>query len=74
MFEKFVETLNQTGKVVGEKTKQGTDVVKANIKISSEERAVNELFFEIGKTYLTRLPKSRLPLRLSRSRYAGSRA
>lgn len=51
MFEKFVETLNQTGKVVGEKTKQGTDVVKANIKISSEERAVNELFFEIGKTY-----------------------
>lgn len=51
MFEKFVETLNQTGKAVGEKTKQGTDVVKANIKISGEERAINDLFLEIGKTY-----------------------
>ena len=37
MFEKIVETLNNTGKVVGEKTKQGSEVVKANIKISSEE-------------------------------------
>lgn len=51
MFEKIVETINNTGKVVGEKTKQGSEVVKANIKISSEERALNELYTEIGKTY-----------------------
>lgn len=51
MFEKFVETLNNTGKAVGEKTKQGSDIVKANLKISGEERALNDLFLEIGKTY-----------------------
>ena len=37
MFEKFAETINNAGKAVGEKTKLGTDVVKANFKISSEE-------------------------------------
>ena len=51
MFEKFAETINNAGKAVGEKTKLGTDVVKANFKISSEERALNELYLEIGKTY-----------------------
>ena len=51
MFEKFAETINNAGKAVGEKTKLGTDVVKANFKISSEERAINELYLEIGKTY-----------------------
>ena len=51
MFEKFVETLSNTGKTVGEKTKQGTDIVKANVKISTEERALNELYCEIGKKY-----------------------
>lgn len=51
MFEKFVETLNNTGKTVSEKTKQGSDIVKANIKISSEERALNDVYLEIGKTY-----------------------
>lgn len=51
MFEKIVETLNNTGKTVSEKTKQGSDIVKANIKISSEERALNDVYLEIGKTY-----------------------
>ena len=46
MFEKFAETINNAGKAVGEKTKLGTDVVKANFKISSEERAINELYLE----------------------------
>lgn len=51
MFEKIVETLNNTGKAVGEKTKQSTDLVKANIKISSEEKELAEIFCEIGKLY-----------------------
>lgn len=51
MFEKFVETLNNTGKAVGEKTKQGSDIVRANLKITSEERALNDIYCEIGKTY-----------------------
>lgn len=51
MFEKIVETLNNTGKVVGEKTKQSSDLVKINFKISSEEKALLELYCEIGKTY-----------------------
>lgn len=51
MFEKFVETLNHTGKAVSEKTKQGTDIVKANLKITTEERELNDLFLEIGKLY-----------------------
>lgn len=51
MFEKFVETLNNTGKAVGEKTKQSTDIVKSNIKISSEERELAELYCEIGKLF-----------------------
>ena len=51
MFEKIVETLSNTGKTVGEKTKQGTDIVKANVKISTEEKALNDLYCEIGKRY-----------------------
>ena len=51
MFEKFVATLNNTGKAVSEKTKQGTDIVKANLKITTEERELNDLFLEIGKMY-----------------------
>ena len=75
MFEKFAETINNAGKAVGEKTKLGTDVVKANFKISSEERAINELYLEIGKTYYDNnldnpccdTMKRRLPSKLSRS-------
>lgn len=51
MFEKIVETINNTSKTVGEKTKQGSDIVKANLKISSEERALTDLYTEIGKLY-----------------------
>lgn len=51
MFEKIVETLNNTGKAVSEKTKQSTDIVKANLKITTAERELNDLFLEIGKMY-----------------------
>ncbi len=51
MFEKIINTINNTGKAVGEKTKQSSDIVKANFKISSEERALIDLYCEIGKTY-----------------------
>ncbi|MCM1524869.1 MAG: zinc ribbon domain-containing protein [Ruminococcus sp.] len=51
MFEKLVETINNTGKAVGEKTKQGTDIVKTNLKITTEEKALTELYCEIGRKY-----------------------
>lgn len=51
MFEKLVETINNTGKAVGEKTRQGSDIVKANVKIASEERALTDIYTEIGKLY-----------------------
>lgn len=51
MFEKFVETINNTGKAVGEKTRQGSDIVKANIKIASEERTLTDIYTEMGKLY-----------------------
>ena len=51
MFEKMFETISSTGKAVGEKTKQGTDIVKANLKITAEERELNDVYLEIGKLY-----------------------
>ena len=51
MFEKFVETINNTGKAVGEKTRQGSDIVKTKFKITSEESALTDIYTEIGKLY-----------------------
>ncbi|MBQ5332210.1 MAG: zinc ribbon domain-containing protein [Oscillospiraceae bacterium] len=51
MFEKMFETISSTGKAVGEKTKQGTDIVKANLKITAEEKELNDVYLEIGKLY-----------------------
>lgn len=50
-FEKLKKTFTDAGKTVSEKTKQGSDIVKANLKISSEERELTDLYCEIGKTY-----------------------
>ena len=51
MFEKIVESISNTGKVVGEKAKLGTDIAKLNIKISTEERALTEIYQTVGETY-----------------------
>lgn len=51
MFEKITAAINSTGKAVSEKTKQGTDIVKTNLKITNEERELNDLYLEIGKLY-----------------------
>lgn len=51
MFEKFVETINNTGKAVGEKARQGSDIAKASIKITAEEKALTDIYTEIGKLY-----------------------
>lgn len=50
-FEKLKKTVTDAGKTVSEKTKQGSDIVKANLKIASEERSLTDLYCEIGKTY-----------------------
>lgn len=51
MFEKFVETLNNTSKAVTEKTKQSTEIVKTNLKINTEEKELEALYCEIGKLF-----------------------
>ncbi|MGN0666276.1 MAG: zinc ribbon domain-containing protein [Huintestinicola sp.] len=51
MFEKIVESISNTGKAVGEKAKIGTDIAKLNIKISTEERALTEIYQTVGETY-----------------------
>ena len=51
MFEKFTKTVTDAGKTIGEKTKQGSDLAKAKLKISTEERALNDIYCEIGKTF-----------------------
>ncbi|MGN0642297.1 MAG: zinc-ribbon domain-containing protein [Huintestinicola sp.] len=51
MFEKFVETISNTGKAVGEKAKIGTDIAKISIKVSNEERALCDLYRTVGEKY-----------------------
>ena len=49
MFERFIETLESTGKTVSEKTKSGTEVVKLSYKVSSSQRDLAEIYAQIGK-------------------------
>lgn len=51
MFEKIVETISATGKTVSEKTKQGSEYIRLSRKAAAEEKALTDLFLEIGMTY-----------------------
>ena len=44
--------LTQTGQEVVQKTKDTAEVIKYNSMISEEERRINELYVQIGKTYV----------------------
>lgn len=50
-FKKVGETINQTGKTVGEKTKQVGNVAKLNAKIISSEHSVSDGYTLLGKYY-----------------------
>ncbi len=50
-FKKIGDTLSETGKTVGEKTKQVGNAAKLNARIISAERSVSENYTIIGKYY-----------------------
>ena len=49
MFEEWGKKLSETGKAVGDKTKQVSELAKLNYKIVAEEKAVEELYSVLGK-------------------------
>ncbi len=51
IIKKITDTITETGKNVGEKTKQVGNTAKLNAKIISSERAISENYTLIGKYY-----------------------
>lgn len=51
IFNKIGKTISDTGKVVGEKTKQVTDLAKLNFKIGTLEQSLINSYIELGKEY-----------------------
>ncbi len=49
IFEKIGKTITETGKVVGEKTKQVGDIAKLNAKIIAAEHSISDNYFILGK-------------------------
>lgn len=51
IFKKIGDTITETGKSVGEKTKQVSSVAKFNAKIIASEHSVSENYTILGKFY-----------------------
>ncbi len=51
IIKKFTDTITETGKNVGEKTKQVGNTAKLNAKIIASERSISENYTLIGKYY-----------------------
>lgn len=51
IIKKITDTITETGKNVGEKTKQVGNVAKLNARIISSERSISENYTLIGKYY-----------------------
>ena len=51
IFEKIGKTITETGKEVGKKTKQVSDVAKYNAKIISSEHSISNNYAVLGKYY-----------------------
>ena len=51
IFKKIGDTITETGKTVGEKTKQVSSVAKFNAKIISSEHSVSDNYTILGKYY-----------------------
>lgn len=51
IIKKITDTITETGKNVGEKTKQVGNAAKLNAKIISSERSISENYTIIGKYY-----------------------
>lgn len=51
MFENIGKKISETGKAVGDRTKQVAEAAKLSYKVNEELRAVGELYAELGKAY-----------------------
>ena len=51
IFKKIGDTITETGKTVGEKTKQVSSVAKLNAKIISSEHSISDNYTILGKYY-----------------------
>ena len=51
IFKKIGDTITETGKTVGEKTKQVSSVAKLNAKIISSEHSISDKYTILGKYY-----------------------
>ena len=51
IFKKIGETITETGKTVGEKTKQVGNAAKLNAKIISSEHSISDNYVILGKYY-----------------------
>lgn len=51
IFKKIGDTITETGKTVGEKTKQVSSVAKFNAKIISSEHSISDNYAILGKYY-----------------------
>lgn len=51
IFKKIGDTITETGKTVGEKTKQVSSVAKFNAKIISSEHSISDNYTILGKYY-----------------------
>lgn len=51
IFKKIGDTISETGKTVGEKTKQVSSVAKFNAKIISSEHSISDNYTILGKYY-----------------------
>ena len=51
MFEKFVENITSAGKDVSDRTKNGSEVIKLTYKAAAEQKALDNLYSEIGKKF-----------------------
>ena len=49
MFESISKKISETGKAVGDKTKQVAEVAKLSYKVNEELRKAEELYAELGK-------------------------
>lgn len=51
MFENISKKITETGKAVGDKTKQVAEAAKLSYKVNEEYRAAEELYTALGKAY-----------------------
>ncbi len=55
IFNKIGSKLTEAGKGVSDQTKTLTEITKLNMTISSNEKAINDMYTELGKAYYAKV-------------------